>query len=84
LTLKRYVEHLAVGVVNLINIFEPELFCVGGGISSSWDCFAEPLQAAVDGERFMRFSADSPQTRIVKATLGNDAGIIGAAMLGVY
>jgi len=55
---------------------------VGGGISNAWDCLAEPLQAAVDAEKLTRFSGDMPQTRIVRAELGNDAGIIGAAMLG--
>ena len=82
LIVDRYVEHLAIGVVNLINIFSPELFCVGGGISSAWDCISGPLQTAVDAEKYTRFSTHSPQTLITKAQLGNDAGIIGAAMLG--
>ena len=82
LTVERYVEHLATGIVDLINIFEPELFCVGGGISNAWDCLAEPLKAVVDAEKYTRYSLQSPQTRIVKAALGNDAGIIGAAFLG--
>ena len=82
LTVGRYIEHLAAGIVNITNILEPELFCVGGGISNAWDCLAEPLQALVDAEKYMRFSPRSPQTRIVKAELGNDAGIIGAALLG--
>jgi len=82
LTVEQYVEHLATGIVNLINILEPELICVGGGISSSWDCFAEPLQLRVEAEKYSRYSKGLPQTRIVRATLGNDAGIIGAAALG--
>ena len=82
LTVGLYIEHLAAGIVNIINILEPELFCIGGGISNEWDCFAERLQAAVDAEKYTRSSPESPQTRIVKAELGNDAGIIGAAMLG--
>jgi len=82
LTVNQYIRHLAVGMVNIINVLEPELICVGGGISNAWDCLAEPLQALVDAEKYFRFSPHSPQTRIVKAELGNDAGIIGAAMLG--
>ena len=82
LTVERYVEHLTVGIVNIINIFEPELLCIGGGISNEWDCFAGALQAAVDAEKYTRSSPQLPQTRIVRAALGNDAGIIGAAMLG--
>ena len=82
LTVELYVEHLAAGIVNIINMLEPEMFCIGGGISNEWDCFEKPLIAAVDAEKFTRFSKHSQQTRIVRAELGNDAGIIGAAMLG--
>jgi len=82
LTVEQYTEHLAIGIVNMINILEPEVLCVGGGVSNAWDCLEEPLKAAVELERFTRFSTNTPQTRIVKASLGNDAGIIGAAMLG--
>lgn len=81
-TVKRYIEHLAIGIVNIINVLEPEIFCVGGGVSNAWDCLGGPLAAAVELEKFMRFSTDTPQTKLVKAELGNDAGIIGAAMLG--
>jgi len=82
LTVGQYIEHLAIGIVNIVNILEPELFCVGGGVSNAWDCIEEPLKSAVELEKFMRFSEGAPKTRLVKAVLGNDAGIIGAAMLG--
>ena len=82
MTVELYIEHLAAGIVNIINILEPEMFCIGGGLSNAWDCFAEPLALAVNAEKYTRTSKESPQTRIVKAKLGNDAGIIGAAMLG--
>jgi len=82
LTVSTYTEHLAIGIVNIINILEPELFCIGGGISYAWDCLEDPLNAAVELEKFMRFSEGAPKTKLVQAALGNDAGIIGAAMLG--
>jgi len=78
----KYIGHLAIGIVNLINMLEPEVFCIGGGVSNAWDCMEKPLIAAVENEKFSRFSTDMPKTKIVKATLGNEAGIIGAAMLG--
>ena len=82
LTVETYIGHLATGIVNISNILEPEMICIGGGISGEWDSFSELLQARVDAEKFTRSSAgQTPQTRIVKAQLGNDAGIIGAAML---
>ena len=82
LTVKRYTEHLSAGLINLINILEPEMICIGGGISNAWDCLEELVRALVDAEKYYRFAADAPQTRIVRAELGNDAGIIGAALLG--
>jgi len=81
LTVENYIKHLGAGIINIINMLEPELICVGGGISNSWDCLAEPIQALVDAEQYFRFSTNAPRTKIVRAVLGNDAGIIGAAML---
>jgi len=83
LAVERYIEHLAAGVVNIINILEPEMVCLGGGIANAWDCLSGPLEAMADNEKFFRFSPTAPRTKIVKALLGNDAGIIGAAMLGL-
>ena len=81
-TVGRYIEHLAAGIVNIINVLDPEIICVGGGLSNAWDCLFDPLQAAVSAEKFTRRIPTAPQTRIIKAALGNDAGLIGAAMLG--
>jgi len=77
-----YARHLAEGIINLINIFEPEMVCVGGGISNAWDCLEGLISKVVETDAFYRFLPREQQTRIVKAQLGNDAGIIGAAMLG--
>jgi len=81
LTVEMYTGHLATGIVNVINVLEPEMICLGGGIANAWDCISEPLEALVNKEMFFRFSPSAPRTKIVKAQLGNDAGIIGAAML---
>ena len=81
LIVERYVGHLGAGIINIINMLEPELICIGGGISNAWDCISEPINKLVDAEKFYRFSPDMPCTKIVKAELGNDAGIIGAALL---
>lgn len=78
----QYSSHLAIGIVNIINIIEPELFCVGGGISHAWDCLERPLREAIEAEKFSRFATDIPQMKLVRAKLGNAAGLIGAAMLG--
>lgn len=76
----RYLRYLGDGLVNLVNIFQPEVICLGGGVSNEEDeSFLRPLAAMVERERYTR---DVPQTRIVKAALGNMAGVLGAALLG--
>lgn len=77
-----YIQDLAYGVVDMINIFEPEVVCIGGGISNEGETLLVPLRKAVDAEKYTAKSDAVPQTKITKALLGNDAGIVGAALLG--
>ena len=74
-----YITYLATGVTNLINIFQPNMVCIGGGISKEGEFLLNPLREKVAAERYTR--GGGLQTEIVAATLGNDAGIIGAALL---
>lgn len=74
-----YINHLACGIANLINIFQPEVLLIGGGICNEGDALLLPLKEKVKKEIY---SADKElKTDIRIATLGNDAGIIGAAAL---
>lgn len=75
----RYIKYIACGVINAVNIFQPDVICIGGGISKEKDTLLNPLRALVFDERFSKNS--ERQTRLVVAKLGNDAGIIGAAFL---
>ena len=75
----RYIEYVAIGISNNINIFQPDVLCVGGGISKEGDTLIEPIKAYVNGENIARNVAK--KTEIKVAALGNDAGIIGAAYL---
>lgn len=77
---ENYLEYVACGLTNLINIFQPEVVCIGGGVSKQGDTLLAPIQAYVDAEDYSRNNAN--RTRIVCAELFNDAGIVGAAMLG--
>lgn len=76
--LNTYIDYLAMGLVNLINILQPEVICLGGGISNAQDdLFLIPLR-----EQVMKYVFDKNATLCLKrATLGNDAGLVGAAML---
>lgn len=76
----RYIEYLACGLVNIINIFQPEVLCIGGGICREGNTLLDPLNVYIERERYSKYSQN--QTRLCVATLGNDAGIIGAACLG--
>lgn len=77
----KYIYYLAMGIVNIINIFQPEVLVIGGGICNEKHYLTDPLMDIVDKEQYSRNSAKKTEIRI--ATLGNDAGIIGAAMLGM-
>lgn len=78
-----YLGYLAAGLANLVNIFQPELLCLGGGVSNEGDdLFLNPLRELVARERYNTRQEDAPQTALVKCQLGNDAGVIGAALLG--
>lgn len=74
-----YIYYVAVGVINIINTFQPEFVCIGGGISHEGDTLLNPLRKHVDDERYSRHS--SKQCKVVAAELGNDAGVFGAALL---
>ena len=78
---ERYLDYLADGLTNLVNIFQVEQICLGGGVSNERDeDFLRPLQRLVAQRRYTQ--EGDTQTRIVKASLVNDAGILGAALLG--
>jgi glucokinase len=75
-----YIDSLACGVTNCINIFQPDILCIGGGVSNEGDPLMVPLKKLVSGQIYSMNS--QKQTLICRAQLGNDAGILGAALLG--
>ena len=77
----QYIDYLAAGIVNLINIFQPDTLAIGGGVSNEDDRYLlTPLRRRVEQES-LPCNRDK-MTRIVRAELGTQAGIIGAAFLG--
>lgn len=74
-----FVSQLAAGVVNIVNIFQPEILCIGGGVSQAGELLINPLKEIFDKEDYARDSRN--RCKVVLAELGNDAGLIGAAML---
>lgn len=76
----KYIKYLAIGLANVINIFQPDVLCVGGGVCNEGDPLMLPVKEIVKREIYTKDSVKN--TEIVVAKLGNDAGIIGAAFLG--
>lgn len=77
-----YVAYLGCGVASLVNIFQPEVFCIGGGPSAQGETLMAPVRYILNREDYARNSVH--RTRLVRAALGNDAGIIGAALLPLF
>lgn len=76
---KQYIHYIAEGVTDLVNVFQPDILSIGGGISAQGESLVKPIKEFLDKNDFARHFAHRAQIKI--ATLGNDAGIIGAAFL---
>lgn len=75
----QWIKYVAEGMIDLINIFTPEVLVVGGGVCNEGEYLMKPLREKILKDIYAR---DVEQTVIKVAQMGNDAGIIGAAMLG--
>ncbi|MFY9916436.1 MAG: ROK family protein, partial [Nocardioidaceae bacterium] len=70
---------LGVGIANLAAALDPGVFVIGGGVADAGDLLLDPAVAAYRGQLTGR--GYRPEARIVRARLGNQAGLIGAADL---
>jgi glucokinase len=74
--LSRSATYLGAGLVNLANIFNPEMIVVGGGLSKTGDILLQPAANMVSQRAFPLVSQ---AVRIVRSTIDDDAGVLGAA-----
>ena len=74
-----YIRRLGLGIVNIVNIFRPQLVLLGGDIPKQGEALLSPLRRIVEEECFGRDKGDVPE--IEEAILGREAGMIGAAGL---
>lgn len=72
-----YLRYVAEGIIDIINMLQPDIIVIGGGISKEGETLLAPVREMVEKESF----SGKNGTRLAIAELGNDAGIIGAAML---
>lgn len=74
-----YIKMLGVGLTNIANEFRPEVIMLGGGVCAQGDNLVKPLQAFLNKEIYA--GDKGPSVKILTATLGNSAGLLGAAAL---
>lgn len=74
-----YIRRLGLGIVNIVNIFRPQLVLLGGDIPKQGEALLSPLRRIVEEECFGGVKGDVPE--IEEAILGREAGMIGAAGL---
>ena len=76
---EQYIDYVSIGIVNLVNIFQPELICIGGGICNEGETLLSPIRKYINEHDYNR----NPDVRVKLccAELSNDAGIIGAGNL---
>ena len=73
-----YVDHLAAACISVVHILDPEVIAISGGVCHAGEFLFEPLRRGIDEKCFF-----SEHGKIVPAVMGNDAGIVGAAMLAL-
>ena len=76
---KKYQNNLLLGLVNVCNLFQPEIIVLGGGVSYVISKYIPLLERKMNAYKYSGY--DAPKVRLVQATLGNEAGAYGAAAL---
>lgn len=75
----RYISYISEGLINIANIFRPELMIIGGGVSHEGAYLTDKLNSLM--KQFNFGAKHNPSVTVTTASLGNDAGILGAASL---
>ncbi len=83
MVVENYVRYFSAGITNIVNIFQPELIVIGGGVSKEGQPLIDMIMEHVSRERYANDVESLAKTKLCIAVLGNDAGVIGAALLGL-
>jgi len=76
-----YITYLSEGVANFVNIFRPQAIILGGGLCAQGDYLIKPIEKFVNACTYGGEGA--PEIHYLIASLGNDAGLVGAASLAM-
>ncbi|TCT15370.1 glucokinase /transcriptional regulator [Natranaerovirga pectinivora] len=79
--IKQYIEYLSIGMANIINIFQPEVIVISGGISNQRDKLIEPLKERISKKIYGGIKYFKTDIRV--AELGDEAGVLGASILNI-
>lgn len=79
IVVENYINYLSCGIVNIVNVFRPEVLVIGGGISNQGESLFVPLRKIVDKEMFAKNY--TPNVKIVGSKLGNNAAVLGVVGL---
>jgi glucokinase len=77
---RRMGVYLGIGLANLINILNPEMIVIAGGVVNGWDLFERDMLQQVEERAFPLLAA---RVKIERAKCGDDAGLLGAARLAI-
>jgi glucokinase len=78
--LKKMGRYLGVGLANLVNLLNPEMIVIGGGVANGWQLFEKYMHDEVLSRAF---PVPAGRVRIVPAKCGDDAGLLGAVHLAL-
>ena len=81
-TFNTYINYVGCGLVDIGNALRPDIICLGGGICAQGERLTKPLTEYMEREQYPL--PNGGYTKIVTCSLGNDAGIIGAALYSKY
>lgn len=81
ISVKRLVKYLSIGIFNIVNSLDPQIIALGGGVAKAGQYLLDLVIEDVTKNKYFK---SLPMAKIVLASLGNEAGIIGAAMLGKH
>jgi glucokinase len=70
--------YLGMALADLVNVLNPEMIVIGGGVAGAWDLFIGPTMEAISKRSFRE---PAERVKLIRAALGDDAGILGAARL---
>ena len=75
---RRMGYYLGIGLANLINILNPDIIVIGGGVAEAWDLFIGHVRDEIASRAY---SEPAKRAKLVPAALGDDAGLLGAARI---